>query len=217
MPGVYHCVPCCYLSSEVDPLFVPTKQADEVYKEKMTDGLFIELVNGKNFYIDRSPFDINVIASALSKLCRFNGHCVEFYSVAQHCVLVSQIMQDLDLGNPVEGLLHDGTEAYLADIPSPWKVLLPQYKEIESKLDARLREQFKLPSKITEGCKRADIIALFVEADSLMVTKGADWPSQDGIKEVVASYLESFGGIKYNWSWEIAEHNYLKAWKLYTQ
>jgi hypothetical protein len=166
--------------------------ADEVYAAKMKD-LFIETVSGKNFYIDSSPFDIHDIASALSKLCRFNGHTKKFYSVAQHSILVADIMENLKLGDPFEGLLHDATEAYLADIPSPWKVLLPEYKALETRLDKRLRAQFKLPEKITDGAKRADFIALYVEANHLIPTGGSNWPAPEGIKEAALDYEKEFG------------------------
>jgi hypothetical protein len=154
--------------------------------------LYIETASGVDFYIDSSPFDIKDIAAALSKLCRFNGHCERFYSVAQHSILVSDLMHNLELGDPFEGLMHDATEAYLADIPSPWKVLLPEYKALESRLDARLRQQFRLPAKITEGCKKADYIALYIEAEDLIKSKGEKWPAPPGIKEAAVAYQRDF-------------------------
>jgi len=36
--------------------------------------------------------DINDIAHSLSKLCRFAGHTKKFYSVAEHCVHVSNVL-----------------------------------------------------------------------------------------------------------------------------
>jgi hypothetical protein len=154
--------------------------------------LFIETNDGEAFYFDRSPFKVIVIASALSKLCRFGGHSTSFYSVAQHSILVADIMANLKLGDPFEGLMHDATEAYLCDIPSPWKVLLPDYKKWEGILEARLRTQFKLPAKITDGCKKADYLALFIEASFLTETKGKDWPAPDGLKEEAVIYMQTY-------------------------
>ena len=64
--------------------------------------------------------DINDIAHALSNICRFTGHVRDFYSVAQHSLLVSHLVG----GSPrmrMLGLLHDASEAYLGDVSSPLK------------------------------------------------------------------------------------------------
>jgi len=167
------------------------QQSHEVYAEKMKD-VYIETASGKNFYIDSSPFDINDIASALSKLCRFNGHCSQFYSVGSHSFLVCDIMVNLKMGDGFEGLMHDATESILADIPAPIKSLLPEYKTIERRLDSRLREQFGLPKEITNDCKKADYMALFIEANYLIPTKGKDWPAPDGIKAAAEEYMLNF-------------------------
>jgi hypothetical protein len=78
--------------------------------------------------------DVKDIAHSLSLLCRFNGHCKQFYSVAQHSVLVSSVCgEGKENDNPPFGvanrylelakwgLLHDSMEAYLGDTPSPLK------------------------------------------------------------------------------------------------
>jgi len=73
------------------------------------------------------------------------------------------------------------------------KVLLPEYKALETRLDKRLRAQFKLPEKISDGVKQADYIALFVEATTLIPTGGKDWPAPEGIKERANEYIKQFG------------------------
>lgn len=59
------------------------------------------------------------IAHQLSNECRYIGACPKFYSVAQHSVLVSELFWEPKLA--LAGLLHDASEAYLKDMPSPVK------------------------------------------------------------------------------------------------
>lgn len=144
---------------------------------------YIELANGEQFFINRPHFGLDTIAHGLSNSCRYTGQCARFYSVAEHSVLVAKLMAHLHLGDPREGLFHDGSEAYLSDIAAPWKALLPDYKKLEAKIELPMRQHFQLPDLITPGCKRADWIALFIEAKALMVTGAKDWIAPDGIKE----------------------------------
>ena len=71
------------------------------------------------------------IAVGLSNLCRFTGQVrAGFYSVAQHSVHVAErvlaLTGDVDLARC--GLMHDAPEAYIHDLASPIKRLLPQYR-----------------------------------------------------------------------------------------
>lgn len=108
---------------------------------------------------DPAEFDIADIATALSRECRFAGHADAFYSVAQHSVLVSR---HVAAGFEMEALLHDATEAYLKDIPTPLKSLLPCYLELESKFDAAIRQRFALPPP-SEEVHLADGVMLMAE------------------------------------------------------
>ena len=164
------------------------KNAADYYQDHEVD-LYIETASGKKFYFSRPEFDIHDMAHAMGMQCRYTGHCRRFYSVAEHSILVADIMRHLDLGDPFEGLLHDGTEGYLSDIAAPWKALLPDYKRIEGELEVKLRRKYGLPATITPGCKRADWLALFVEARALMPTKAADWIAPEGVKEQAAGLV----------------------------
>lgn len=153
----------------------------------MTDA-YVETCKGRRFYPGAPVFDIEEIAHSLSMLCRFGGHCSKFYSVAEHSLLVARIMDHLDLGDPVEGLLHDGTESAMADICSPVKALLSEYKALERQFDQALRKQFELPEELSAGCKTADWVALALEAEQLMPTRGRDWYMPEGVRELSVSF-----------------------------
>lgn len=77
-------------------------------------------------------FDIEDIAHSLALQCRFTGHTATFYSVAQHSLLVSDLIYERMRGNPEDendidwkmvlaALLHDAEEAYLMDLARPLK------------------------------------------------------------------------------------------------
>jgi len=127
---------------------------------------YLHTNTGREFYFDEPTFDIEEIAHALANQCRFSGHTREFYSVAEHSVLVSRLSQYLGLGCPYEGLLHDAHEAYLIDMPSPWKPRIEGYRKHERRLNNAMRAAFGLSE--TPGYERADKMALFIEAHHLL-------------------------------------------------
>lgn len=92
-------------------------------------------------------FHIEDIAHSLSNVCRFAGH-VNFYSVAEHSLRVSRYLKDKGHGRSLQmaGLLHDASEAYLLDIPRPWKGLVSigrqSYVEVEDHINDILMAQF---------------------------------------------------------------------------
>lgn len=143
---------------------------------------YISTSKGERFYIDAPVFDIEEIGHALGNQCRFGGQSLRFYSVAEHSVLVCMLCEQLGLADPFEGLLHDGHEAYLIDMPKPWKAVLPGYEVAEKKLETSMRVHYRLAPTISPGCKQADMIALAIEARLMLPSKGDDieWP--EGIR-----------------------------------
>ncbi|MBE3914899.1 hypothetical protein HJ155_23190 [Vibrio parahaemolyticus] len=109
------------------------------------------------------PFiaDIESIAFALAHINRYTGH-VGQYSVAQHCVMVSQqLPEELKLS----GLLHDAPEAYIGDVSKPLKMLLPDYQKIEQFYHAEIDQQFNVTTE-HPAIKEADLRMLITEAKS---------------------------------------------------
>lgn len=133
---------------------------------------FIETANGGTFHPNKPIFDIEDIAHALGNNCRYNGHCREFYSVAEHSVMVAGLMQVLGYSGFMEGLLHDVSEAYMSDMPAPFKQFLPDFQKMDRHIEESAREFFSLPPVTSYGCKKADYMALYIEAYYLLPSKG---------------------------------------------
>lgn len=91
------------------------------------------------------------IAHSLSMMTRANGHFPDFYSVAQHCIHCYEeaVARELDKRLALACLLHDASEAYIADITRPVKKNLPKYLVIEKILQDSIYERF-LGSTLTE-------------------------------------------------------------------
>lgn len=123
---------------------------------------------------------IEDIAHALANTCRFNGHTIAFYSVAQHSVMVSQIVPPEDA---LAGLLHDAAETYIGDMVTPLKRLLDNFREVEDRIEAEVLKRFGI-SAMPASVKPADLIMLATEKRDLLHSensRNADWLSPPGI------------------------------------
>jgi hypothetical protein len=130
---------------------------------------WIQTYTGKKFYLtDPTPDMVCLedIAHALSMQCRFAGHTKQFYSVAQHSILVANLITEDEL--KIYGLLHDASETYLVDIPKPLKQLIPKYKSLEIRAMKAIAAKFNLSidSFYDSIVTTADLTALRIEAKS---------------------------------------------------
>jgi uncharacterized protein len=136
-------------------------------------GPWIETASGLRYHFlnpQQDEIDIQDIALALANKCRFSGH-TQFYSVAEHSVCVAyRLPKHLRLA----GLLHDASEAYLGDIPSPLKACLPDYRAIEKVNEAAIIDKFGVDI-YNPLVKQADRQALYTEASYLIPSRGIDW------------------------------------------
>jgi len=113
---------------------------------------------------DPTLIDILDIAYGLSNECRFGGQC-EFYCVAQHSVLVAEVLNVVAKDYVYEGLMHDATEAYLKDIPHPLKYSpeFAMYLPMEERLGQAIFDKFNLTWPLDKEVKWADTALLLLE------------------------------------------------------
>jgi 5'-deoxynucleotidase YfbR-like HD superfamily hydrolase len=173
-------------------------------------GDWIETYTGVQFFpFDPVPGEIKIedIAHALSLICRYNGHCKHFYSVAQHSLNVYQVLKDAyptDYQLQLAGLLHDAAEAYICDICRPVKRQLFGYKDIEDRLDLVICQVFGIDyySAAHLIVKTADDLVLNAEAVQLM---GGHWAKPNDLKidiverlprEVEYKFLQIFHDLR---------------------
>lgn len=199
----------------MSPIKVPTEEVTSPNALPVTDdwhrGAWMQTFTGKRFYpLDPRPEDIDPrdIAHALSLLCRYNGHIDRFYSVAEHCVLMSRVMPNDTLA--LEALLHDGSEAYCGDMVRPLKhtAEMAPYRVAEDRVMDALAIRFGLSTDASgvhhksPEVQDADTRILLTERTALMNNyKASDRWSVDGMAALDVT-IEA-------WNPDVAERAYL--------
>lgn len=123
----------------------------------------IRLLSGTMFsYNDPVASDVKIddIAAALSKICRFPGHLPYFYSVAQHAVNASYIVEP---EFAFTALMHDTAEAFTNDLPTPLKHAVPIFKDLEVKIESAMSKLFGFQYPLPWAVKLADLQMLQLE------------------------------------------------------
>jgi 5'-deoxynucleotidase YfbR-like HD superfamily hydrolase len=157
--------------------------------------------------------NVTDIAHALSQVNRFTGHTINPYSVAEHSVHVASLLPD---EYKLEGLLHDASEAYIADMATPVKHSgkMGEYRNLECNIQRVCYESFGLHLDVTThlAVKWADKVMLKVEALSLMKQ-----PLHDVWTEMIESVHLPVHPIPRCWSSIYAEERFLNLFdRLYT-
>ena len=123
------------------------------------------------FEPEKSDIDLLDIFHSLSLLCRFNGASKSFYSVAQHSVLVADNIykETGDKNLAFQGISHDFSEAFISDIPSPFKKQFEGFKEVEIRMEEWLAKRFGFKFPFDPIIKHHDLKALSTEMRDLML------------------------------------------------
>ena len=166
---------------------------------------YIETYTGQQFSyanIDNNVIDIKDIAWSLSHTNRYNGHTSEPWSVAQHSLLVADLVSfDEELMR--YALLHDASEAYLGDLAGPLKQFCPDFKRIEERVEHHIYRSFGMIPKLSPAVKYADLQALGVEKQHFM-NDVSEWECLEGV-EIPTMILRSMPP-------RIVYSIYMKAW-----
>jgi len=113
----------------------PHNNGGPTMEDPWTDAGVIETYTGTGFdLLDPSPADVRLadIAAGLAHTCRFGGHCEQFYSVAQHSLHVCEEFE-ADRIKRIS-LFHDAAEAYMGDVPRPFKSQYDLFENVESEI-----------------------------------------------------------------------------------
>jgi hypothetical protein len=151
-------------------------------------GPFLQTVSGRwvnPFDPDPNQLDAGDIARALANQCRFGGHSRVFYSVAQHSVILSDLVEQRggDVEDAFAALMHDATEAYLGDMPHPIKhrsTLGAAFKEAEDHLGRAIRARFRIKADVPE-IKRVERALLATESRAFSAERW-HWPELAGVE-----------------------------------
>lgn len=173
---------------------IPHAEAMANVRQRLDRGRYMHTSNGKKYWpMDPQPEEVHieVVAHHLATRCRYNGATQHprfrskiFYSVAEHSVLVSRYIEEV-LKRPdlaLEGLLHDGSEAYNGDLIRPLKydpLFRAPFQVVEEKNERAGAIKFGLIYPYPKEVKIADEAVTAAEVNQIIPkAEGEDWSSR---------------------------------------
>lgn len=178
---------------------------EHAYTDKLDSSLFpkskrTEIVTFTGRYIDpvepdSSRINIVDIAHALALSCRYGGHCPRFYSVAEHSILVHNLMEKAGFPKPAlfAGLMHDAEEAYLMDMPTPIKRQFQTYVDSSINLRKVIWSVYGIDWTLYKDVEKYDQEAYQLERKRLW--DGGTTMEPPHAKAMFLSYFELYGTI----------------------
>lgn len=187
------------------------KSSSEGYR----DNAYIHTQSGR-FYAANPTWDVSAIAHALGQTARYRGNADTFYSVAEHSVLVSLLVEhetgtEADIGGieQFEALHHDDTESVLPDVSAPFKQLFPDLRKVDKSFDVSIRTYFGLPLAKSNAVAKADWLALFIESAQILPGRGEDFEDPYNFRAEAMDLRESGWRIQCA-DWKTAKAIYLQ-------
>lgn len=189
------------------------ESASEGYKNDP----YIHTQSGR-FYASSPVWNVAAIAHALGQTARYRGNADNFYSVAEHSVLVSLLVEQVTTKayptaqrrvDAFEGLHHDDTESVLPDVSAPFKQLFPDLRKIDKSFDVSIRTHFGLPLAKSNAVAKADWLALFIESAQILPGRGEDFEDPYNFRAEAMDLRESGWRIQCA-DWKTAKAMYLQ-------
>lgn len=169
-------------------------------------GFSLQVASGKLVDLENvNPHEINLhdIAAALSKICRYNGHVDNHYSVAEHSVHLFDYFEreGWDKETQRAAIMHDAPEYLLGDVTTPLKQLLgAAYTRLETSLYTKVAMRFRLSWDIPEIVYDADRRILMNEKAALF-SNVCDWGWS----------VEALPGVEIRaWAWPRAYQEFMR-------
>lgn len=172
-------------------------------------GDWMQTFSGRQFWpMDPRPNEIFIedIAHALANLCRYGGHCLRFYSVAEHSVLMARAVSP---ENKLWALMHDAAEAYLVDVPRPIKRFLSGYALTESRIIRRIADRYNLPFNGGDGWGPVELPIEVEQADLRILADEKHQNMRQGPSWDLLDEVQPLGVTLQFWTPEQAEHEFL--------
>ncbi|QPK89703.1 hypothetical protein IEN91_04440 [Bacillus velezensis] len=125
----------------------------------------------------KEMINIDDIVTALHRLNRFVGHSSRAYNVAEHsfnCFRMAGLLGYSDREKFLT-LIHDFTEAYVGDCPTPLKMLLPDFSAIEKKVELAIYDYLDISPPTEEEETKIKVVDLTMLAIEMRDLTHHDW------------------------------------------
>lgn len=148
---------------------------------RLRSGLYFDLRDPQP-----DQFTLADIAGALSKICRFGGQIDQFYSVAEHSFNCARQARYDGHGHQVEvaALMHDAAEAFCGDVVKPLKMMIPEYREIEKRIEAVIEAKFGIEKSASDIVKEIDMAMLIAERRALFSADNVEWTGENSVRRI---------------------------------
>jgi len=162
-----------------------------------TKDYWIQTFSGRKFsYLDPQPESIcrRDIIRALSREPRYAGHALFNYTVGQHSVLCSQM---IDQTYALQAFMHDFAEAYIKDIPHPLKMLIDKksggaLKEIENGIMHAICDKYGVAYPFPCEVKKVDMRMMSTERKYLLGPSPEPWDVEEERYDIRIECLQYF-------------------------
>lgn len=182
------------------------------------------LTDAQQLLLGKASPRIETIAHSLAQINRFTGHCSRPYSVAEHSVLVCDIVAGMGLGLDAQllALLHDAHECVVGDVATPLKHTLGVAWPCVENLHAfGLRVAYGLVdahAAHASAVKAADLMALAIERRDLLPFDPAHnrpWPVLDtpGAEVVPLPHIDLTSPVRVALTWHHHRVAFLRRFK----